>query len=108
VFNALLTNLAPYKAVMGYYLVALFGSLAMYVLSLNNRMPVCTPVMRKLFPGRRELFYDWADFVVVVLVGSVIGSIVFQPKSVLPALAAGFGWVGAVSMLAQGPPTKAS
>jgi hypothetical protein len=76
-FNGLLASLAPYKATLGCYCVTLFGSLTMYVLSLNNRMPVSSPVMRRLFPKRTEVSYDWSDFIVVVFVGSIVGTVVF-------------------------------
>lgn len=77
----------------------------MYVFSLNKGLPVATPVIKRLFRDKSEAFYDWSDLLVVVVFGSIIGSIVFHPQSALPALAAGFGWVGAVSTLvSQRPP----
>ena len=100
----LLANIGLDVKTLGLYIVTLFGSLSMYVFSLNKGLPVATPVIKKLFRNRSESFYDWSDLLVVVVFGSIIGSIVFHPQSALPALAAGFGWVGAVSTLVSQRP----
>jgi hypothetical protein len=107
--NDLLTNLAPYKAIFGYYLLTLFGSGCMYVFSLHRKMPVSTtPVIKRLFPDKEDVFYNRVDFVIVVFAGSIIGSILYQPKGLLPAFAAGFGWVSSLSVLASQGQSKVS
>ena len=81
------------------YLTTLFGATAMYVFSLNKGFHGAVAFLRRFFPGRPDLFYDRLDFIVVTLAGSIIGTIFFSPETRLAALAAGFGWVGAVNVL---------
>jgi len=81
------------------YLTTLFGAVAMYVFALNKGFEGSVPFLKKFFPKRAETFYNWADFLIVVLSGSIIGTICFRPADSLSALAAGFGWVGAMNVL---------
>jgi hypothetical protein len=71
----------------------------MYVFALNKGFEGAVPFLRKFFPKRAETFYNWADFCIVVVSGSIIGTICFRPQDSLSALAAGFGWVGAMTVL---------
>jgi hypothetical protein len=82
-----------------FYLITLFGSVAMYVFSLNRGFEGAIAFLKKFFPGHPDVFYDRLDFFVVVLAGSIIGTIFFSPSNALQALAAGFGWVGAINIL---------
>ena len=75
-----------------HYLTTLFGSAAMYIFSLNKGFEGSTKFLKKFFPGKSQVFYDRLDFFIVVLAGSMIGTIFFNPDSTLEALAAGFGW----------------
>jgi hypothetical protein len=81
------------------YMITLLGALCMYLFSFNKGFNGAAPKLRKLFPGRTEVFYERWDFILVVVLGSVIGSIFFGPRDSVHALAAGFGWVGAVNVL---------
>jgi hypothetical protein len=76
----------------------------MYVFSLQKGFKGAGTFLRKFFPGKSDIFYDRMDFCLVVMFGSIIGTIFFSPQSSFAALAAGFGWVGAVNTLltAQG------
>ncbi len=82
-----------------FYAVTLFGSMAMYVFSLNKGFNGAGDFLRRFFPGKSDVFYDRLDFVLVVVFGSIIGSIFFSPQTAFGALAAGFGWVGAANTL---------
>ncbi|MDX6496970.1 MAG: hypothetical protein QOG23_230 [Blastocatellia bacterium] len=82
-----------------YYVITLFGAFCMYVFSLTRGFQGAISFLKKFFPGHSEVFYDRLDFFVVILAGSIIGTIFFSPNSALQALAAGFGWVGAVNVL---------
>ncbi|MBD3340232.1 MAG: hypothetical protein GF353_14055 [Candidatus Lokiarchaeota archaeon] len=81
------------------YLTTLFGSAAMYIFSLNQGFEGSTKFLKRFFPNKSDIFYNRLDFFIVVLAGSIIGTIFFSPDSTLEALAAGFGWVGAINVL---------
>lgn len=90
---------SPYFIKSLYYATTLFGSTAMYVFSLNKGFHGSVDFLRKMFPNHSPVFYDRIDFFIVVFAGSVIGTIFFSPTNTLQALAAGFGWVGAINIL---------
>jgi hypothetical protein len=81
------------------YLTTLFGAAAMYVFSLNKGFQGSVDFLRKFFPDKSEVFYTRFDFFIVIIFGSIIGMIFFSPSTTLEALAAGFGWVGAINVL---------
>lgn len=82
-----------------YYFTTLFGAISMYVFSLNKGFSGSIDFLKAFFPNRQEVFYIRCDFIVVNIVGSIVGTIFFNPSSALEALAAGFGWVGAINIL---------
>lgn len=82
-----------------YFFITMFGAMAMYAFSLMKGFEGAATFLRRVLPDRQQVFYDRLDFVVVVIAGSIIGYIFFSPASQLEALAAGFGWVGAISVL---------
>ncbi|MDD2468796.1 MAG: hypothetical protein PHI97_32885 [Desulfobulbus sp.] len=81
------------------YLITLLGSFSMYLFSFSKGFEGAVPVLKRLFPQRKKVFYDRIDFLLVVFIGSAVGSIFFHPQDSLQALAAGFGWVGAINVL---------
>ena len=89
------------------FVTTLFGSASMYAFSLNKGFEGALPFLKRVLPGRSTVFYHRSDFFVVVVAGSVIGTIFFQPLSPLQALAAGFGWVGALNVLVKKGPQQA-
>lgn len=93
-----LTNSIHFSGAL-YYLTTLFGATAMYVFALNKGFEGAIPFLRRFFPNRTDTFYNRVDFFIVILAGSIIGTISFSPQSTLQALAAGFGWVGAMNVL---------
>lgn len=82
-----------------YYVITLFGAIAMNVFSLKKGFEGAIPFLKRFFPERAQVFYDRTDFLLVSFSGSIIGTIFFAPASTVEALAAGFGWVGAVNVL---------
>jgi hypothetical protein len=54
--------------------------------------------------GRSDTFYYRSDFVVMSLSGTIIGLITFDPQGIYQALAAGFGWAGAMNVLLKTDP----
>jgi hypothetical protein len=81
------------------YMVTLFGAMAMYLFSLAKGFRGSKPALRRLLPGKSEVSYDRIDFVIIIVTGSIIGTICFRPNDPLQALSAGFGWTGAVNIL---------
>ena len=90
---------SPHFAAIVNYVITLFGATAMYVFTLHKGFDGSVPFLRRMFPGRRKVFYDRVDFLIMIFAGSVIGTIFFSPSNTLQALAAGFGWVGAINVL---------
>lgn len=83
--------------------LTLFGAAAMYVFSLHKGFEGATPFLKRVLPGRSPVFYSRVDALAVTVVGGIIGFVFFAPASNFEALAAGFGWLGAVNvMLSQG------
>jgi hypothetical protein len=82
-----------------YYLITLFGASSMYIFSLTKGFNGAVEFLEHFFPGRSKPFYDRLDFFIVSFAGAMIGTIFYNPASSLQALAAGFGWVGAVNVL---------
>ena len=62
------------------FLSTLFGSVAMYMFSLYKGFEGTTPALRRLIPGRSDVFYDRLDFLVVALTGTIVGTIFFHPR----------------------------
>jgi hypothetical protein len=81
------------------YLMTLFGAFAMHVFQQYKGFTGSIGFLKAAFPGRSAVFYVRLDLCIVVLFGSVIGYVVFSPTAPLPALAAGFGWTGAMQSL---------
>jgi hypothetical protein len=87
--------------------LALCGSTALYLFSLSKGFTGAAPKLKQLFPGKQPVFYNRLDFIIVIVLGSVIGIVFFQPQTPTQALAAGFGWISAVNVLSQ-PSRKAT
>lgn len=81
------------------YLTTLFGATAMYIFSLNQGFEGSIRWLKRMFPNCSSVTYERLDFFIVVLAGSLIGFISFNPSSAYEALAAGFGWVGSINVL---------
>jgi len=82
-----------------FYFITLFGSFIMYIFSFQKGFEGSISVLKRLFPKRRKVFYDRMDFFLVVISGSFVGMILFQPVSDVQAFTAGLGWVGAINMV---------
>ena len=83
------------------FFYTLCGATALYLFSLAKGFKGSTPVLRRLLPSRSDVFYDRLDFFVVIVFGSIIGSVFFVPSNPPQALAAGFGWIAAVNVLSS-------
>ncbi|THB80186.1 MAG: hypothetical protein D3926_08430 [Desulfobacteraceae bacterium] len=81
------------------YYLTLLGSFTGYIFSQQKNFNGSIDFLKKYFPGKGETFYIRLDFPIVVILGSIIGQIVFSPSSPIQALSAGFGWVGAMNTI---------
>ena len=89
----------PQFAPVRQFVITLAAATALYLFSLAKGFTGSTARLKALFPGRSDVFYDRVDFFVVIVFGSVIGTVFFDPKTSPQALAAGFSWIGAVNVL---------
>lgn len=82
----------------------LFGSAVMYIFSSFKGFDNSLNFLKRMLPGRSETFYYRSDFIVMTISGIIIGLITFSPQSIYQALAAGFGWAGALNVLLKTDP----
>jgi hypothetical protein len=87
-------------------LTTLFGSAGMYVFSAYKGFDNSINFLKRMFPGRSDTFYYRFDFFLMSLSGATIGLITFAPQGIYQALAAGFGWTGAMNVLLKTDPPK--
>jgi hypothetical protein len=87
------------------YGASLLGAFLMYFFAAKNGLEGTIPRLQQLLPGRTETFYFRMDFVLVILLGPIVGLICFSPTNAFQALAAGCGWVSALNVLVQQKPT---
>ncbi len=81
------------------YLSTLFGAAVAHMFSLNKGFEGTKPFLKNVFAARHSEFYARVDFILVSLIGSIIGTIIFAPKEHFQALTAGMCWVGAVNII---------
>jgi hypothetical protein len=108
IFEVLQTSIVDFLGTYGPGLkiiaTTLFGSAGMYVFSAFKGFDNSINFLKKMMPGRSDTFYYWSDFVVMSLSGTIIGLITFDPQGIYQALAAGFGWAGAMNVLLKTDP----
>jgi hypothetical protein len=87
-------------------LTTLFGAAGMYVFSNFKGFDNSINFIKRMIPGKTDTFYFRADFLLMSGSGAIIGLITFDPQGIYQALAAGFGWTGAMNVLLKAdPPT---
>jgi len=82
-----------------YYLCTVLGVAATHLFSMHRGFKGSIPFLKRVFPGHHDVFYRRLDFLLVVLFGSLIGTILFAPSNMHTAFAAGVGWDGAFNTL---------
>jgi hypothetical protein len=85
-------------------LTTLFGSAGMYVFASHKGFDNSINFFKRMFPNHSETFYYRFDFVLMTVAGALIGLISFSPTGTYEALAAGFGWTGAMNVLLKTDP----
>jgi len=86
------------------FFTTLFGSAGMYVFSSFKGFENSINFLKRVLPDRTDVFYARTDFMLMTFSGSMIGLITFAPQGVYQALAAGFGWTGAMNVLLKTEP----
>ena len=85
-----------------YYATVLFGATVTQMLSLTKNFKGTQDFLRRLAPKLGdEAVFRW-DFVIVTIIGSLIGFILFEPNGYKQALLAGIGWTASIQALARG------
>ena len=78
----------------------------MYIFSFQQGFDGSVEALKRLFPDRKDVFYDRFDFFLVVITGSFVGMILFQPTEHPQAFIAGLGWVGAINTILRIQPQQ--
>ena len=89
----------PYFKPTVRYLITLFGAAVVQIFALFKNFNGSIGFLRQFFPNRSETFYTRVNCCICMIIGSIIGFIFFNPQSCIGALAAGFGWQGAMTMM---------
>ena len=82
-----------------FYFITLFGAAAVQIFALFRDINSSIKFLRQFFPNRSNIFYNRANFCICAIIGSIIGFIFFSPQSPIGAMAAGFSWQGAITMM---------
>jgi hypothetical protein len=85
------------------YIITMFGTTAMYVFSLHKGFQGAMDFLKRCFPDHTPSFYARLDFFLVIVLGSIIGFILFSPATAIQSLCAGLGWVGAMNTVVSKP-----
>jgi len=81
------------------YVTTMIGAVGTYMLAPSDQHRPTIAAFKRLLPDKREAAYERMNFLFLVVLGSIFGTIVFQPQNSFQALAAGLGWVSAVTTL---------
>jgi hypothetical protein len=103
-FAAFLRSALATKIV--YLIVVAIGCAAGRVFPFQREFQGSREFLEHMFPGRKLLFYERADFFVTCVMGSILGLIIVQPTSIHTALATGLGWPFIVRFLVEGMKTS--
>lgn len=80
------------------YLATLFAAMVLYIVTLGSGIQKKFEAFLKgFFPDHSDLFYFRWCFICVVMVGSLIGVVLFNPQTIQQAFGAGLGWVGVLN-----------
>lgn len=86
-----------------YFLITAFGAAVLQIFSIRKGFQSSVPFLKQAFPGRTDRVYLLSDLILTVFFGALVGTIIFDPSNVRQALAAGFGWVGAINIMLKEP-----
>jgi hypothetical protein len=86
--------------------MALFGAVSMQYFSGGVETQGGTQFLKVFIVDKPELFYKRVNLVIATILGATIGFLYYSPDTAMEALAAGFGWTGAVKALSGGVDSK--
>jgi hypothetical protein len=79
------------------YLGALLGALILHIFSFDRGFQGAKGVLVQLWPGKTDVFYYRLNFVLMIILGPIVGLVMTDPSYVKQAFAAGLGWVGVIN-----------
>jgi hypothetical protein len=85
-----------------YLIIVGIGCAAGQVFPFQREFQGAHEFLKHMFPGRRPVFYQRADFFISCVLGSILGMLIVQPASVHTALATGLGWPFIIRFLLEG------
>jgi hypothetical protein len=84
-----------------YYLTVLFGCIVGQVFAVWKDFGGTRAFIRSVFPRWEDPIVHRMDFVLVSILGSILGMLLFRPTEYQQALFAGIGWVATIQALSQ-------
>lgn len=76
------------------------GALCGHILSLYSKDFNGTKTfLEKLFPGKKDKFYNWIDFILLPIIGALLASVLLEPTNLRSSIFAGLSWSGALTSL---------
>jgi len=78
----------------------------MYIFSNRKGFDNSIIFLKKMLPNKSDTIYFRLDFILMSVTGTLIGLITFSPQGTYQALAAGFGWIGAMNVLLKSDPPR--
>lgn len=82
-----------------FFIVTLIGASATQVLSLNSENMGATPFLKQMWPGKEEIWYKRRNFVIIVLLGTVLSYVILEPNTLKTSLCAGLTWCGTLQSI---------
>jgi hypothetical protein len=85
-----------------YLIVVGIGCAAGRVFPFQREFQGSREFLEHMFPGRTDVYYERADFLLTSVMGSILGMLLVQPATIHTALATGLGWPFIVRFLIEG------
>ena len=87
--------------------LAWFGAICGHILSLySDDFEGCQPFLRKMFPDKKDTFYDRLDFILLPIIGAVLSMVLLEPSNLKSAIFAGLSWSGSLMALLNNKKSK--
>jgi predicted small integral membrane protein len=79
------------------FLLTALGCMLLYVYADVKEFSRSRDFVQGIFPMRGQAFHNRVDFLMSVVLGSVVATVIFVPAHAVEAIAAGLGWIGGVN-----------
>jgi hypothetical protein len=84
-------------AQLALYTAAILGALTLHLFSFDKNFAGANVVIRQLWPQKSDVFYHRLNFIIMMIVGPLVGFILLEPQKAHQAFVAGASWVGVVN-----------